>query len=326
MARPLRIEYPNAVYHVFNRGLDSAQIFPSERYYQAFLNALAETCARCNVVVHAFCLLRDQYHLAVRTPEANLSRFMRQVDGLYTQHFQQLRRTSGSLFAGRYKAVVVEADRYLLPVSRYLHALAGESRLRSWPWSSYGFYTGNGKPPPWFSCDEVLRQLDIGSGRRSAYAKYMKAGVDESLAHFYRRANLPSVLGGHSFHQRVRRLRDASRERGRSRGAAARWRPGCRQVVTAVARAFGVSEKSIYQAARGPGSKNLPRWLAMHLCQELAAVTLQEIAELFCLQRYGTVSTTVGKLKKEMQENRSLRLTCDRLTKLLSSQRDKSSA
>ena len=105
MARPLRIEYPDAVYHVSNYGLDSQRVFPSAKYFEAFLEGLGETCSRLNVEVHAYCLLRNQYHLIVKTPEANLSRFMRQVDGLYTQHYQRLKRADGSLFRGRYKAV-----------------------------------------------------------------------------------------------------------------------------------------------------------------------------------------------------------------------------
>src|SRR5690606_33276596 len=80
----------------------------------------------------------------------------------------------------------------------------------------------------------------------------------------------------------------------------AKWRPACKDIVTAVAKQFKVTEDSIYQAARGPGSKNVPRWIAMYLCQELSASTLQAIAKLFKLKRYGTVSTTVGKLKKEL--------------------------
>ena len=100
MARPLRIEYPDAVYHVSNYGVDNQRVFPSDRYFEAFLAGLEETCSRLNVKVHAFCLLRNEYHLVIRTPEANLSRFMRQIDGLYTQQYQRLKKTDGSLFRG----------------------------------------------------------------------------------------------------------------------------------------------------------------------------------------------------------------------------------
>jgi len=106
-----------------------------------------------------------------------------------------------------------------------------------------------------------------------------------------------------------------------SRGSNAKWRPACKDIVTAVAAQFKVSEDSIYQAARGPGSKNVPRWVAMYLCQELSASTLQAIAKLFKLKRYGTVSTTVGKLKKELVSDPKLAANVQKLAKSLSKQK-----
>ena len=141
MASPLRIEYPDAVYHVSNYGLDNQRVFPSDRYYDQFLKSLADACSRLNVEVHAYCLLRNQYHLIIKTPEGNLSRFMRQVDGLYTQHYQKMKRSEGSLFRGRYKAVLIQAEGYLLPLSSYIHSKIRSSDLADYPYSSYKFFT-----------------------------------------------------------------------------------------------------------------------------------------------------------------------------------------
>lgn len=318
MARPLRIEYPDAMYHVSNYGLDKQRVFPSPKYYEAFLEGLAETCTRLNVQVHAYCLLRDQYHLVVKTPEANLSRFMRQVDGLYTQQYQRLKKTDGSLFRGRYKAVLVQADKCLLPLSRYLHSKIKASELNSYPWSSYTAFTHKAKPPSWFNRDETLKQLHTTVAKRAAaYKKFVAQGVDDELAHFYGKKNLSSIMGDGKFRKAAQKKRSATSTRGVSRGANARWRPSCKQIISAVAKQFKVSEASIYKAARGPGSKNVPRWVAMYLCQELSAVTLQSIAKLFKLKRYGTVSTTVGKLKKEFAENPKLLAATEKLTKKL---------
>jgi REP element-mobilizing transposase RayT len=319
MARPLRIEFPDAVYHVSNYGLDSQRVFPSDRYFEAFLEGLEETCSRLNVQVHAYCLLRDQYHLAIKTPEANLSRFMRQVDGLYTQQYQRLKRTEGSLFKGRYKAVLVQPDKYLLPLTRYIHNLVRSGGLEDYKWSSYSHYVSKKKPPAWLDRDSALRQLPGAATRRAAaYGAYVAEGIDEETAHFYGKKNLPSVMGDDSFRRQAQRKRSTTKVRGVSRGAHAKWRPSCKQIVSAVAKQFKVSESSIYSAARGPGSKNVPRWVAMYLCQELSAVTLQSIARLFKLKRYGTVSTTVGKLKKEFQQDPALLATSQRLAKRLS--------
>ncbi|MFM1897637.1 MAG: hypothetical protein RLZZ385_2711 [Pseudomonadota bacterium] len=319
MARPLRIEYPDAVYHVSNYGLDKQRVFPSDKYFAAFLEGLEETCARLNVVVHGYCLLKDQYHLIIRTPEANLSRFMRQVDGLYTQQYQRLKKTDGSLFRGRYKAVLVQPEKYLLPLTRYIHAQLRPADLKSYKWSSYGLYTQAANPPAWFNRDDALRQLPGPAAKRgAAYAAYMAEGVDEELKHFYGKKNLSSLMGDAKFKSQAQRKRSSTAVRGVSRGANAKWRPSCKQIITAVAKQFKVSESSIYNAARGPGSKNVPRWVAMYLCQELSAVTLQSIAKLFKLKRYGTVSTTVGKLKKEFAVDPALLTATDKLAKQLS--------
>ena len=322
MARPLRIEYPDAVYHVSNFGLDSQRAFPSAKYFEAFLAVLGETCARLNVEVHAYCLLRDQYHLVVKTPEANLSRFMRQIDGLYTQQYQRIKRSDGSLFRGRYKAVLIQADKYLLPLSRFIHSKVKASEVNSYPWTSYIFFTRKAKPPVWFNRDETLKKLkSIAAKRPAAYKKFASQSVDEEISHFYGKKNLSSIMGDDKFRKAAQRKRSATSTRGASKGANSRWRPSCKQIITAVAKQFKVSEASIYKAARGPGSKNVPRWVAMYLCQELSAVTLQSIAKLFKLKRYGTVSTTVGKLKKEFKENPKAHAAAEKLVKQLSKEK-----
>ena len=173
MARPLRIEYPDAVYHVSNYGLDNQRVFPSAKYFDAFLEALGETCSRLNVEVHAFCLLRDQYHLVIKTPEANLSRFMRQIDGLYTQQYQRMKRSDGSLFRGRYKAVLVQSEKYLLPLSRYIHSRVKASEINKYPYSSNSLFTRKAKPPAWFNRNETLKQLRVAAAKRATAYKNM---------------------------------------------------------------------------------------------------------------------------------------------------------
>ena len=319
MARPLRIEYPNAFYHVSNYSLHELRAFPSAKYFEAFLEGLEDACTRLNVEVHAYCLLRNQYHLVVKTPEANLSRFMRQIDGLYTQKYQRMKHSDGSLFKGRYKAVLIQADNYLLPLSRYVHLRVKSSELAGNPYTSYAYFTRKAKPPAWFNREDTLKQLKVTVSKRAAtYRKYIAAGIDDKTALFYGKKNLSSIMGDNKFKKAAQRKRDATSVRGVSRGVNAKWRPSCRKIIAAVAKQFKVSEASIYKAARGPGSKNVPRWVAMYLCQELSGVTLQSIAKLFKLKRYGTVSTTVGKLKKEFENNSKALSATTKLTNQLS--------
>jgi REP element-mobilizing transposase RayT len=319
MARPLRIEYPNAYYHISNRAEDRKSVFPSDKYYETFLEGLADACARLNVEIHGYCLLRNEYHLLIKTPEGNLSRFMRQVDGLYTQHYQKLKKARGSVFKARYKAVLVQSENYLLGVSRYLHNLPRKVRVKpeDHQWSSLAIYLNKEKAPKYFNRDEVLVQLGEGPRKYSRYGAYVAEGVDAELSHFYGKKNLLSILGDDKFKKKVQAKSSPSTARGVSKGAQAKLRPSIKAVVEKVAEHFKVSEKGIYQAARGPGSKNLPRWVAMYLCQELSAVTLQVIAKRFGLKRYGTVSTTIGKLKLEFETNPKALSAVKKLSKSL---------
>lgn len=315
MARPLRIEYPNAYYHVSNRSDRSTGLFPGDAYYEAFLDSVRVSAERFNVEVLAWCLLRGEYHLLLKTPEGNLSRFMRQVDGLYTQFFQRNRRRRGAVFRARYKSVLLQADAWLLPVSRHIHSLPRAARQNpvAWRWSSLGHYLDGTEGRAPLARAEVLAQFAAQQGMqmeagaesavREGYADYVRAGNDRQLQRFYGKRNQLSVLGDEKFKARVKALGDVTALRGVSRGAAARKRPSVTRIINRVAETFQVSDHSILRAARGPGTKNVPRWVAMYLCQEVGGVTLQEIANEFGLQRYGTVSTTIGKLKGEFLDD-----------------------
>ncbi len=108
MPRPIRIEYEGAYYHVMNRASARCNVFHGPAYFEAFLKALEKAHQRFGVQIHSYCLMSNHYHLLVKTPEANLGRVMRYVDGVYTQRHNRLKKTDGPLFRGRYKAVCVE--------------------------------------------------------------------------------------------------------------------------------------------------------------------------------------------------------------------------
>lgn len=128
MPRPTRIEYENAFYHIMNRGRVRQTIFHNNSYYLAFLETLEEASQRFNAVIHAYCLMSNHYHLIVETPLANISRVMRHVNGVYTQRYSRLKKTDGPLFLGRFKAILVDEDAYLLQLSRYIHRKPVETK------------------------------------------------------------------------------------------------------------------------------------------------------------------------------------------------------
>lgn len=182
MARPLRLQFAGALYHVTSRGNGRADIYFSEADRLAWLGVLAQTCARFNWRVHAWCQMSNHYHLLVETPEANLSEGMRQLNGVYTQHVNRVHRRVGHVFQGRFKAVLVERESHLLEVARYvvlnpvragMVADAGE-----WPWSSHACMRGLQPAPAWLEVDALL--LAFGRDRARAvlaYEDFVRAGV-----------------------------------------------------------------------------------------------------------------------------------------------------
>ncbi len=141
MARPLRLEFAGALYHVTSRGNRCEPIFERNDDRRGFLSVLDDVCETFNWVCHAYCLMGNHYHLLIETPEGNLSNGMRQLNGVYTQTFNRSHKRTGHLFQGRYKAILVDKESYLLELARYIVLNpVRASMVRSaaeWPWSSY---------------------------------------------------------------------------------------------------------------------------------------------------------------------------------------------
>src|SRR2546421_884295 len=147
MPRKLRIQYPGAIYHVINRGDRREDIFKGEADRKLFLATLAQACAKTDWQIHAFCLMRNHFHLVVETPGANLVSGMKWLLGVYTKRFNIRHKLCGHLFAGRYKALIVDGsgNGYLRTVCDYVHLnpvraklIRAEAALESFGWSSYG--------------------------------------------------------------------------------------------------------------------------------------------------------------------------------------------
>jgi REP element-mobilizing transposase RayT len=176
MARPLRIEFPGAVYHITSRGNERKAIFRDGRDRMMFLDTLRDVNLRYNWLCHAYCLMENHYHLLIDTPDGNLSIGMRQLNGIYTQRFNKRHRRVGHLFQGRFKGVLVQKDSHLLEACRYVvlnPVRATEvQRPEEWIWSSYGATAGRMKPHPCLVTDWVLSQF--GSKRKLAEVRYRR--------------------------------------------------------------------------------------------------------------------------------------------------------
>lgn len=182
MARPLRIEYPGALYHVTSRGNARKKIFRDDQDKENFLDTLASVVKRYNWLCHAYCLMDNHYHLMIETPDANLSKGMRQLNGLYTQRYNKRHSKTGHVFQGRFKALLVQKDSYLLELSRYVVLNPVRARTvedpKDWKWSSYPATAGLIKTPDYVAVDWLLQQF--GNNKKTAQARY-KEFVKEGI-------------------------------------------------------------------------------------------------------------------------------------------------
>lgn len=182
MSRPLRIEFPDALYHVTARGDRREAIFEDDDDRQMFLSILAQVVGQYNWTCYAWCLMDNHYHLLMQTPDANLSKGMRQLNGVYTQASNRRHRRVGHLFQGRFKAILVDSDAYLLELSRYVvlnPVRAGMVKHPAdWPWSSYCAGMGLAPALPWMATDGLLAQFARRrSVARQRYAQFVMEGI-----------------------------------------------------------------------------------------------------------------------------------------------------
>ena len=302
MARPLRIEFEGAWYHVMNRGAGQREIFASDEQRQGFLDLLGDARERFGVETHAFCLMGNHYHLLLHTPQANLSRAMRHIDGVYTQRYNRAVGSDGPLFRGRFRSIVVDADAYLLAVSRYIHRNPAAAGLVAepidYPWSSYPAYVGRAAAPPWLERDVVWSALGARSPAR-AYRRFVDRPEATEVDAFHERGDGGAILGSDHFRDTVlagftgseREFPDLRRRRTEPVAAEA--------IVERVAAVFGVPMEEVTGAGRTRrgGASSHARMQAMHLCQTLGGMPLEAIRQTFGLGHYGSVSAALARYR-----------------------------
>ena len=218
MARPIRIEFAGAVYHVMARGNERRAIFVDDQDRQRFLETLADMVAQFGARVHAYCLMPNHYHLIVETPRGNLSQAVGWLQVTYTVRFNRRHRRSGHLFQGRYKAEIVEADAYAQTLVLYVHlnpvrprnkaaVLAAERahELQRYRWSSHRVYAGWAARPPWLSA-QWLAYWGRGADAHKAYRRQIARAFGKPAATPWAELRGGLVLGSEKLWERVKRI------------------------------------------------------------------------------------------------------------------------
>ena len=302
-----------------NRGRRREKIFLSQLDYETFIKVLQETAEGWNLKIAAYCLMSNHYHLLVQTPDGNISRCMRHVNGVYTQRFNRAHKKDGQLFRGRYKAVLVEEDSHLIEVLRYVHQNPLRARvvknLNDYPWSSHHAYLSAAKKWDWLYKDFLLAMLSNKKRRqKAAYLDFVSQGEPEAIKRFYSLKNLPSVLGRDSFKEWVKeKFKNLSfqEEIPESRNLA----PTAEGIISIVRAYFKVKEEEITRTKRG--TENLPRDVRRN-CRE----TLAAVGRHFGIDNYSTVSSAIERIKARKDNDKALQKHLNNIeTKFSKSQR-----
>ena len=320
MSRPLRIHYPDAWYHVMNRGRRGDAIFSKDKDYIAFIDLLKGIVEDYNVRVSAYCLMSNHYHLLVQTPDSNISRAMRHLNGVYTQRYNRVNHCDGQLFRGRYKAILVEADSYLLELLRYIHRNPLEAglvdNLQKYNWSSHRGYLSQANKWDWLHKRFALSLFskDHTESIRS-YKRFVTQEVPDEINKILGSRKLPPVMGTKKFIDKIKDLffSDKSHEEVPEAKSLA---PDPDRILEAVAKFYRVRIDDLLVSRRG--YFNEPRSVALYLVRRLRGDTLKVAGEVFEIHKNSTVSSSVDRVKYEMSRNKGMRLCVKELIQILS--------
>lgn len=313
MARPLRIEYPGAFYHVTSRGNEQKDVFKNQKDREKFLSYLESAATRYGVVIHAWCLMSNHYHLLLETPAGNLSQIMRHINGAYTTYFNVKRKRAGHLFQGRYKAILVEADEYAAELSRYIHLNPVRAQMVAKPeeyqWSSYRSYIGQNKAPDWLRTNFILGYF--GGNTPEAKNKYRKFAEDLLESEYdspLKGVVASTILGSPEFVNEVseRKLRENLDERNIPAVKELALRPSMKEVMAKI--------------KAEPGGERFLRNISIYCCQKYSGAKLKEIGEFFGISD-AAVSQTSRRLVLKAEKDQQLKKILGRVESHLGSVR-----
>jgi len=313
MARALRIQFPGAFYHITCRGVEQRSIYEDSQDRARFLTLLTRSLETYQVVLHAYVMMTNHFHLLIQTRKANCAEFMRHFNISYTGWFNWHHQRSGNLYQGRYKAFLIDADNYLLEVSRYLHLnsvrvdrWAGRAwadrwaRVRAYPWSSLSGYLQEERVVPYVSYDLILEMV----GDRRAYRDYVMDGLRRDLVSPFSQVKSRLILGDDDFVAQVKRYL--------KRGSV-RDQPGYRemvlptiepeQVMAIMVREGNISRRVLTER----GGNGVFRGIAAELMYKYCDITQAQIGSLLGSIDYGAVHLLRRRLRELMAKDPAVR-------------------
>jgi len=316
MARPLRIEYPGAFYHVLNRGQRQEAIVDDDRDRERFLLCLERLAMRYNVVVHTYCLMTNHYHLILETPEANVSRAVQWLNVSYATYYNRRHQVSGHVFQGRFKGIVVEADEYLNSLSRYIHLNPVRAKLAFNPWeyewSSCRFFAGLLQPPDWLETSRVLG--NFGRRKKIAQRKYLEYMSQSNPLDPSKDCMGSSLLGSDSFVEWIKTT-FLSESQGAGEIPELKHllpRPSVEKIVEHVGQYYNVSVGAIRKRS---AKNNQARDIAIYMCRQLSGQTCQVLGEFFGKVSGAAITMRTKHMEEDILKSRKIERDLAKLEK-----------
>ena len=305
MARPLRLAFENAVYHITVRGNRREDIFYTDKDRSVFLEKMNETFNKYSFICYAYCLMDNHYHLFVKTPNANISKGMHYLNASYANWFKAEHYISGVIFQGRYKSIVVEADSYGLQLSAYIHLNPTRAGIVDDPgkykWSSFQDYTRKKKPSlENLDINFILEQFDKDPSKaRRKYSRFVRKNKD--MENPLDNSFSGIALGGEGFIHRIKKLVDKTgknREVSATRIADAFTTD---EIIGVIISKFGIDRKEVFEKRRG----NIYRPLALYFIKKNTALSLNEIGSLFDMD-YTAVSQACRRFQQLAEKDKDV--------------------
>ena len=319
MARPLRIEYPDAYYHVMNRGRRAEAIFLDVEDYVNFQELLIELTTVYGIRIIAYCLMPNHYHLFLQTPKANLSESFRHLNGVYTQKFNRKHQVDGALFRGRFKSILVDKETYYLELIRYIHRnplRAGiEKKLGDYPWSSHSAYLSEAKQWQWIFKQESLGRFGTSRAhQKRSYLAFVSQSDSPEILTQLSRKKWSLTLGNEAFKEWVREKfgqHSLHPEKPESRELL----PTVERIQQGVLEYYQGKPEELVSHFRGQTS--LIRDMALYTARQLSQHSLKEIGNSFGIENPKTVGSAIHRMKGLLKEDYKLRKDYQKIAKQL---------
>jgi putative transposase len=316
MPRRLRIQFPDAIYHLMARGNGRQDIVRDDHDRDRLLDYLGRAALRCSWRVYTFVIMSNHLHLVLKTPQPNLARGMQGFLSSYANAWARRHRFAGHVFQGRYRTELVEDETYLWTVTRYVHLNPVRARIvehpAAWPWSSYPGYARRGRRREWMAYDDLLAAWDGafgGSGPAGAYRRYVIAGLSEPPESPWTAAHQGWILGSRSFVDRVGAMVRGEPRRERRRESRLLEGLSLARVCEVVCATYAIEPGELSRR----GSRNPARAALAYLARRRTAATNAELVPLLGLSRPESVPNLTRRFEAWLVADAGVRQQLSRL-------------